>query len=62
MCLGQDDHIDLREIMRTNAGDEDALNSALDQALGAKPEKHDFVINKRGASPALPRHMSLTGG
>ncbi|MEH6696586.1 MAG: GTP 3',8-cyclase MoaA [Hyphomonas sp.] len=62
MCLGQDDHVDLREIMRASPGDDAPLDAALDRALGAKPERHDFVIREPGASPALPRHMSLTGG
>jgi cyclic pyranopterin phosphate synthase len=62
MCLGQDSHIDLRAALR-NAPDPDfALNAALDQAMFAKPEKHDFEIERRGSAPALPRHMSTTGG
>lgn len=62
MCLGQDDHIDLRQVIREHQGDEAELNAALDRALGAKPEKHDFTIRKRNAKPAVDRHMSLTGG
>lgn len=60
MCLGQDDHIDLRTILREQGPD--ALDEALDRALFLKPEKHEFRIDKRGADPALPRHMSMTGG
>lgn len=62
MCLGQDDHVDLRAALRDTPGDDTALNEALDTALGAKPEKHDFRIERPGAAPALPRHMSTTGG
>ncbi|MCL4133133.1 UNVERIFIED_CONTAM: hypothetical protein GTU68_038037 [Idotea baltica] len=60
MCLGQDDHIDLRDILRSG-GD---VNAALDTALGAKPERHDFEIGAKtkSTSPTLSRHMSLTGG
>lgn len=61
MCLGQDDHVDLREAMRGPAGDE-AVQTALDRALGAKPEKHDFRIDAPGSAPAVSRHMSMTGG
>lgn len=61
MCLGQDDHVDLRKILRSGLGSE-ALDAALDQALGAKAEKHDFTITKQRQRPALERHMSLTGG
>ncbi|MEO1100260.1 MAG: GTP 3',8-cyclase MoaA [Pseudomonadota bacterium] len=62
MCLGQDDHVDLRAALRDTPGDDTVLNAALDKALGAKPEKHDFRIERPGAAPALPRHMSTTGG
>ncbi|MEP0313943.1 MULTISPECIES: GTP 3',8-cyclase MoaA [Alphaproteobacteria] len=62
MCLGHEDHVDLREIMRASPHDDVGLNSALERALSAKPERHDFVIREPGAAPALARHMSLTGG
>lgn len=62
MCLGQDDHIDLRAALRGSDTPADALNNALDQALFRKPEKHEFTIRQRGEAPALPRHMSMTGG
>lgn len=61
MCLGQDDHVDLRSILRSGGG-EKALTHALDHAMGAKPEKHDFTITARQQAPAVARHMSLTGG
>jgi len=61
MCLGQDDFVDLRGAMRGD-NPEHALETALQKAMGAKPEKHDFNITKRGARPAVGRHMSLTGG
>ena len=62
MCLGQDDHVDLRAALRGSENTDVALDAALDRALGAKPEKHDFFIRERGAAPSLPRHMSQTGG
>ncbi len=61
MCLGQDDHVDLRAALRGETPDT-ALDDALGRALGAKPERHDFRIETPGAAPALPRHMSVTGG
>jgi len=60
MCLGQNDYVDLRAAART--GGPDALNTALDKAMINKPEKHDFEIKRRGSTPAVPRHMSVTGG
>lgn len=62
MCLGQDDHVDLRAALRESSAPDMALNEALDKALFRKPEKHDFAIKRRGDTPALPRHMSVTGG
>lgn len=62
MCLGQDDHIDLRAALRESDDPQAALDEALDRALVAKPERHDFAIERRNQDPALDRHMSVTGG
>ncbi len=62
MCLGQDDHIDLRAALRDTPSPDTALNACVDRALMKKPERHDFKIERRGQTPALPRHMSVTGG
>ena len=62
MCLGQEDHVDLRAALRESSDPRTALNRALDRALGAKPEKHDFAIREPGQQPTLSRHMSVTGG
>lgn len=61
MCLGQNDAADLRAPLRASSDDE-ALNRAIDAAIGRKPKGHDFIIDRRQASPAVERHMSLTGG
>ncbi|MCP1199481.1 GTP 3',8-cyclase MoaA [Notoacmeibacter sp. MSK16QG-6] len=60
MCLGQDDAADLRATLRASESDE-ALSSAIDEAIGRKPKGHDFVID-RTARPSVGRHMSVTGG
>ncbi|MBL9064970.1 MAG: GTP 3',8-cyclase MoaA [Sphingopyxis sp.] len=57
MCLGQDDHIDLRAALRER-GDVDGL---IDAALAGKPRAHDFHIERK-STPAVARHMSATGG
>ena len=62
MCLGQDDNVDLRAVLRAHPEDDGPLHAALDTALGLKPEKHDFAIKARGEAPVLARHMSMTGG
>ncbi|MGZ6008563.1 MAG: GTP 3',8-cyclase MoaA, partial [Rhizomicrobium sp.] len=61
MCLGQNDAADLRAPLRASSNDE-LLNGAIDAAIGRKPKGHDFIIDRRHSSPALERHMSLTGG
>ncbi len=57
MCLGQDDHVDLRAALRED-GDVDGL---IDAALAGKPRAHDFHIERK-STPAVARHMSATGG
>ena len=59
-CLGGAEKVDLRAALRSEAPDL-MLAAALDEAMRIKPERHHFAI-ERGASPAQPRHMSLTGG
>ncbi|TMJ20774.1 MAG: GTP 3',8-cyclase MoaA [Alphaproteobacteria bacterium] len=57
-CLGQDQKVELRELLR--AGGSDAVNGALDRLIAGKPKGHDFAIN--APRPAVQRHMSVTGG
>ncbi len=61
MCLGQDDAADLRAVVRASDSAA-ALDAALDAAIARKPKGHDFAIDRRGAAPAVARHMSVTGG
>ncbi|ODT19585.1 MAG: cyclic pyranopterin phosphate synthase MoaA [Kaistia sp. SCN 65-12] len=61
MCLGQEDAVDLREPLRDSEGDE-LIHEAIERAIAHKPKGHDFIIDRRGASPAVSRHMSMTGG
>jgi cyclic pyranopterin phosphate synthase len=61
MCLGQEDKAELRPVLRASATDED-LRHAIDEAITRKPKGHDFVIDRRQSGPAVPRHMSMTGG
>jgi cyclic pyranopterin phosphate synthase len=66
MCLGQDDHVDLRAALREGGG-EAGLAAALQTALAKKPQRHDFFIDAPGLSAPQRRHspartMSMTGG
>jgi GTP 3',8-cyclase len=56
MCLGHDDHVDLRAALRS--GEAGAVDQAVDRAMGLKPKAHDFHL----ATPATERHMNVTGG
>jgi cyclic pyranopterin phosphate synthase len=58
LCLGQSDDADLRAVLR-GGGD---IHAALDEAIARKPKSHDFLIDAPGQGPAVPRHMSMTGG
>ena len=58
LCLGQSVKADLRTPLRAGP-DDSSLEAAIDSAIGRKPRGHDFAI---GATPAVARHMSVTGG
>lgn len=60
MCLGQDDHADLSAALRADGVE--GLDAAIVEAIGRKPEGHDFIIDRRNQAPAVSRHMSVTGG
>ena len=61
MCLGQEDAADLRHPLRASEGD-DLLHTAITNAIARKPKGHDFIIDRAHNTPALARHMSVTGG
>jgi len=61
MCLGQEDAADLRAPLRASVSD-DLLNAAIEDAIARKPKGHDFKIDRAHTGPAVPRHMSVTGG
>ena len=58
-CLGHDDQADLKTALRQ--GGIAGLDAAIDHALAIKPARHDFRI-AAGSTPAVARHMSVTGG
>jgi cyclic pyranopterin phosphate synthase len=61
MCLGQEDAADLRTPLRASNSDA-LLNEAIVAAIAHKPKGHDFIIDREHEAPAVPRHMSVTGG
>jgi len=60
LCLGQEDMVDLRAVLRGESGE--TLDAALDRAMLLKPKGHDFVLDRDHTGPALARHMNVTGG
>ncbi len=60
MCLGHEDHVDLKRAFRD--GGTQAVDMLLDEALAAKPLRHDFAIGNGAAAAMTRRHMSVTGG
>jgi cyclic pyranopterin phosphate synthase len=62
MCLGQEDKADLRAPLRASPHDDAPLEATILEAISRKPKGHDFIIDRRHSGPAVPRHMSVTGG
>ena len=60
MCLGQNDKIDFKSILRSK--DYSKLDAAINLAMRIKPEKHEFSIKPRMKNTKIERHMSVTGG
>jgi len=57
LCLGQQDKLEMRPLLKQGATD-DELKTAILDAIGRKPEKHEF--NTR--PDQIVRVMSMTGG
>tara|TARA_Y100000590_G_scaffold450654_1_gene590669 strand:- start:3415 stop:4407 length:993 start_codon:yes stop_codon:yes gene_type:complete len=60
MCLGQNDFIDFKDILRNDYGN-DLIKEKILYALKIKPKKHDFIIEKN-TKPYISRFMNVTGG
>ncbi len=59
LCLGNEHSVDLKQVIRSNPGNEALLKQAIIDAMLIKPEKHEFDIHEQ---PVILRHMSVTGG
>ena len=60
-CLGQEDQVDLRKVLRKNSEIE-PLIKAIHNAISKKPKGHDFDYSRQSISEQMSRHMSHTGG
>ena len=59
LCLGNEDSLDLRRLMRDECIDDDGLRDAIVAAMRLKPERHHF---DRQDVPQIVRFMNMTGG
>ena len=57
LCLGQDDKVELRPLLRAGISDDD-LKKVIIDAIAKKPERHEF--NEKPGK--IVRFMSMTGG
>ena len=60
MCLGQNEFVDFREILRKDYSD-NYIKEKISYALKIKPKRHDFIIEENSKT-YLQRHMNVTGG
>lgn len=58
MCLGNEESIDLRDLLRSGRSD-DEIKSTIIESLAIKPERHVF---DRPDEPQIVRFMNATGG
>ena len=58
LCLGNENSIDLKSIIRNHPGDENMLNKAIRGAIQNKPERHYFDPSRTD----ILRFMNTTGG
>ncbi len=59
LCLGNEDSVDLRAILRRYPGEITPLKNAIIKAVLNKPERHYFDVND---DPQVVRFMNMTGG
>ena len=59
LCLGNENSVDLREIIRAHPNNSELLKKHILEAMDAKPEKHHFDL---AGEPQIIRFMNMTGG
>ncbi|WP_347989127.1 GTP 3',8-cyclase MoaA [Methylomonas sp. AM2-LC] len=59
LCLGNEDSVDLKTLIRQHPGDMALLKQTIIAAMQIKPQQHHFNIHEQ---PIIMRHMSATGG
>jgi cyclic pyranopterin phosphate synthase len=59
LCLGNEDSVDLKHIIRHYPNDNQRIKRAIQEGLTQKPEKHHFGVD---GEPEIVRFMNATGG
>lgn len=59
LCLGQENSVDLRRVLRAHPLSDEPLIAAIQEAMQFKPQGHEFNVAEK---PILFRHMNATGG
>ncbi|HEB27450.1 MAG TPA: GTP 3',8-cyclase MoaA [Porticoccus sp.] len=59
LCLGNENSVDLKAVMRRNPGDIDILKATIVESMAHKPERHYFYDDDK---PQVVRLMNVTGG
>jgi len=59
LCLGNENSVDLKAIIRRYPGERERLKQAIVDAMSHKPEKHHFYEDD---APQIVRFMNTTGG
>jgi len=59
LCLGNENSVDLKAVMRANPGDREKLKQTIIDAMGNKPERHHFYDD---GAEQIVRFMNATGG
>jgi cyclic pyranopterin phosphate synthase len=59
LCLGNEDSVDLKQIIRQHPNENERLKEAIIDGLIKKPEKHHFTTN---GETDIVRFMNTTGG
>lgn len=62
MCLGQEDMVDLRQVIRREGSNDSTLETAIRAGISRKPKGHDFDYTRQNITGQIKRHMSHTGG
>ncbi len=59
LCLGQENSVDLRHVMRTYPGQPEVLREIIQHTIQFKPKSHEFDL---AAPVKIMRHMNHSGG